>query len=171
MSPAADLGDPTRPFTLAVRVRPAASRGVLAHGSTSEAGVGWCVPLLGYDAAGRIVAQLPRDRGPELGHFAVATDPKPRAPGRWHHVAMTWAPGGPLRLYVDGAIAAEVASTTRDGPGAPLYVTWGSSNAGGNSGCWAGAIAAAPFAGSIADLRVLATAQSGAEIAALAASP
>lgn len=171
MSPAGELGDPGRPFTLALRIRPTATAGVLAHVSTSEAGVGWCMPLLGYDAAGRIVAQLPRERGPELGHFVVATDTVPRAPGSWHHVAMTWAPGGSLRLYVDGALAAEAASATRDGPGTPLYVTWGLSNAGGGPSCWAGAIAAAAFAGSIADMRVSATASSASEIATLAAPP
>jgi hypothetical protein len=43
--------------------------------------------------------------GPELGPYCVI--PSPLRPGRWTHLALTWSPTA-RRLYVDGALAAEV---------------------------------------------------------------
>jgi hypothetical protein len=173
MSPAAELGDHRKPFTLAMWIKPTSVEGVLAHVSTTDVGLGWCMPLLGFNESGRLVAQVPHDRGPELSHYAVATDTTSRALHRWTHVAMTWAPGTGVRLYVDGIEVAGTPSPRYDAAEERVYVTWGSSNVGGGPGCWKGAIdssGAGTFDGSVTDERIFSVALDAASIATLAAA-
>ena len=172
VSSAPTLGDPTRPFSLAMWIKPAARTGTLAHVSATPVGTGFCGPFLGYDREQRIVSQVFHGDGPDLASFAVAVDPKPRPLGRWTHVAMTWAPGSPNRLYVGGSQVAEAKAPRYHAPGAgpPLYVAWGSINVGGTP-CWPGAVSPGAFHGSVTETRVNDTELGPAEIAALARTP
>jgi hypothetical protein len=167
VSRAATLGDAAQPFSLVLWMKPKAPAGVVAHVASTEVGTGWCTPFLGYDDQGHLVAQLLLESKSAPGVFAVARDPRPRAPGRWMHVAMTWTPGAPLRLYVDGALAAEAAAPRYAAARAPVFVAWGSRNIGGNL-CWPGATAGGAFDGAVTETRVLGAALTAAEIAALA---
>ncbi|MGD0524453.1 MAG: LamG-like jellyroll fold domain-containing protein [Polyangiaceae bacterium] len=155
-SPATHLGDPARAFTLALWIEPAADAGVLAHVSSDAVGSGWCTPFLGFDAGHRLVAQLLHGGTPDASSYAVAVDPAAVPVGRWTHVAMTWGPGSPVRLYVDGALVAEAASPgyRASGAGRPMTVAWGSSNAGG-AGCFRGAVEGGAFAGAVTGMAVL----------------
>jgi hypothetical protein len=172
VSYSADLADNRQPFSLAMWIKPTASSGVLAHVSSTTAGTGWCTPFLGYNGAGQIVAQVLHGNGPEPVHYTIATAPKPPPLRKWTHVAMTWAPGSFNRLYVNGVKVAETAAAgynTRNATSS-MYVTWGSSNLGGDGACWPGAIAPGAFKGSLTDLGVYPVELSAAAVAKLAAA-
>ena len=143
MSPAASIGDPRRPFSLVTWIRPSAASCVLAHVSSHPTGAGWCTPFLGFYAGGHLVAQLLHGTVAYPSSYAVARSAAPLPIGKWTHVAMTWAPGAPNRLYVDGTLAAEAASPgfRAPPPRSWTYVAWGSNNAGG-AACWQGVVAA-----------------------------
>jgi hypothetical protein len=163
------LSDPDAPFSLLAWVRPARVAGVLAHLSSSPDGSGWCTPLLGFDATGRLIGQVLRGHGPAPENYGVTTY-APRLPlGRWTHVAMTFSPGASQRLFVNGALVAEIAAPTINLPAAP-WLTWGSSNTAG-ADCWRGAVAPEPFRGSLSEFRAHAAALTPEDIAELARHP
>jgi hypothetical protein len=170
MSPAVSLSDPRRPFSLAMWIRPAAASGVLAHVSSDPTGAGWCTPFLGFDAGSHLVAQLLHGTVSDPSSYTVARSAIPLPTGKWTHVAMTWAPGSPNLLYVDGVLVAEAASSgyRAPPPGSATYVAWGSNNAGG-AGCWQGVVAGGAFQGSMTDMNVYDVALDAAQIAQLAA--
>lgn len=166
--PLAHLADRTRPLTLALWVRPARAAGVLAHLSAAPDGSGWCFPPLGFDAAGRLVGQVLHGHSPDLSSFFVAVHPAPLPPGRWTHVALTWAPQGALRLWVGGRLSVEVPAPAINAAGAgAMTLTWGSSNLAGD-GCWHGAIAPGAFRGALAGMTVRSEALAADQVAALA---
>jgi hypothetical protein len=171
MSPAGELGDGRRPFSLALWVKATAPGGVVAHASFSATGVGWCMPLLGFDGAQRLVAQVIHGNSGDPSSYGVAASPAPLPLGRWVHLAMTWAPGAPARLYVDGKKAAEAAAPRFNAGGAesPRFITWGSSNVGG-AACWQGAVVPGRFQGALTGMRLYAAELSADEIARLASA-
>jgi hypothetical protein len=100
-----DLAMDDQPFTFAMWIKPAVNSGYLVHGSEDEDGGGdWCVPFLGFDGEGDLVAQVPFAAGDTAFLTAEATAP---AVGDWYHVAMTWSALDGVRLYLNGALAAE----------------------------------------------------------------
>jgi hypothetical protein len=128
-----------QPLTLALWLRPRAAAGVLVHASVKPSGGdGWCVPFLGFDGTGRIVAQILY--GLSATSFLTATGPGLKA-DEWSHVAMTWSPQSGVRLYVNGALAGVGAPTDATkrhyaaASGRPVYLTYGSDRA---SACWSG---------------------------------
>jgi hypothetical protein len=167
-----ELGDSRKPFSIAMWIKPTSDAGVLAHLSDNGVGTGWCTPFIGFDAAHHLISQIPIRRGPEVANYSIAVDPGPVPLGKWTHVAMTWAPGGSNRLYVDGALAAETAAHDffSAGAGAMMSVTWGSYNLGGIDMCWLGAIAGENFTGAIAGTKVVDKELTPAEIDVLAKS-
>jgi hypothetical protein len=172
VSSASELADRRKAFSLAMWIRPAEDAGVLAHVSSTDAGTGWCTPFLGFDDAHRLVSQVLHGNGPEPFNYAVAAVPAPLPVGRWAHVAMTWAPGGFNRLYVNGVQAAATAAPdyASAGAGRSMYVTWGSHNRGGTA-CWPGAVSGDAFKGPITGMHVYDTELSATELARLAATP
>jgi hypothetical protein len=163
-----DLGLPDMPFSLSVWTKPAAGAQVLVHSAMNESGGdGFCMPLVGQDSAGHLVAQVPFAQRSDA--FLVA-----RAPAlptdQWSQVTMTWAPSEGLSLYVNGdlVVAAPPASTEqqhRDAPAVPLRLFLGS-DVGAN--CWRGGIPRGDWSGTIDDVRVYSYALSSAEARALA---
>jgi hypothetical protein len=97
MTPTWAVGDPERPFTVALRVRPASSTGALASLSSTSVGTGACTTLLGFDASHRLVAQIFGGGGPQAKFFFTATGAS-LPTGRWSHVAMTWMARNSQRL-------------------------------------------------------------------------
>jgi len=170
MSSTTELGA-GRPFSLALWVMPVSASGVVTHLSDNPIGTGWCTPVLGFDASHRLVAQVPFNEGPDASHYGVAVAPKPIATGAWTHVALTWAPGGPVKLYVNGAKAAEAPAPTfyAPPPGPRVYATWGSYNLGGIDACWVGALTHEHFDGVTAVQQLFDRELSAAEIAHFAA--
>lgn len=172
VTPTWSVGDSQTPFTVALRVRPASNVGVLATLSSTPIGTGSCTTLLGFDASNRLVAQIFGGGGPEPKFFFPAWGTS-MPTGRWSHVAMTWAPKGKVRLFVDGK---EVAAT--DAPhfvrhlrAGVAYVTWGSFGLAGSQFCRNGHTVARRFDGQVTDLQLFPRALSHDELAALAAQP
>ena len=140
---------------------------MLALLSDTPVGAGYCAAMLGFDAQGKLIGELLAGDRPDA--FAVVTAPDALAPGKWTHVAMTWAPGGRQALYVDGREVAGAPARTylAPGGGATPYVTWGGVNLAG-AGCWRGAIANDAFRGSITDVQIVDRALAPADVAELA---
>jgi hypothetical protein len=163
-----DLGLPDMPFSLSVWTKPVAGAQVLVHSALDESGGnGFCMPLLGQDNAGHLVAQVPFASRREA--FLVATAPALPA-DEWSQVTMTWTPSGGVSLYVNGDLVATAPPASaeqqhRDAPAGPLRLFLGS-DVGAN--CWRGGIPKGDWAGTIDDVRVYSFALSPAETQALA---
>jgi hypothetical protein len=165
-----EIGDPQRPFSIALWVKPKSSTGVLVGLTETPVGSGWCAPVLGFDESHHLVAQLLRRGQPDLDAFTRVTVARELPRSTWSHVAMTWAPAGMQRLYVDGKPAGEVRSGTyfARGAGWPMYLSWGSYNVAGPGVCWPGAIGAADFDGLVGGMRVEPVEWTSEQVAALA---
>jgi len=153
------------PFTISLWVDPQKTAGTLVHVSANDDGTGWCVPFLGFDSSGKLVAQIVH--GNE--QFAIARSDAPLPIDKWSHVAMTWSPKDRLRLYVNGVETASAATPryAAAGRGVLLYVTYGSSNVRGAKSCWSGAIAPGGFAGSMRAMTISASQASASDLAEL----
>ena len=131
-----EYGLPDEPFTLSVRVKPAADSKVLVHTSRpGEGSGGWCESLLGFDSDGHLVAQTAF--APEPKAFLTATGPV-LALEAWSHVAVAWSETDGLRLFVNGKLAASAQPRSplerhRDVPASPMYFFFGSDR---QSNCW-----------------------------------
>jgi hypothetical protein len=170
MTLSTEIGDPTRPFSIALWVEPKSNTGVLVGLAETPVGSGWCAPLLGFDESHHLVAQLLRRGQPDLDSFTRATSARELPRGAWSHVAMTWSPGGMQRLYVNGKQAAEVKSGDyfARGAGWLMYLSWGSCNVAGPGLCWPGAIGATDFDGLVEGVRVEPAEWTADQVAALA---
>lgn len=143
------LGIPDAPFSLGLWAKPLANAKVLVHTAVNASGTdGFCVPLLGHDDKGRLVAQLSTDTDPNAFVSVVG----PVLPlGKWSHVLTSWSADEGLRLYVDGALAGSSPSAHRLAPGQPLYLFYGTDRRGS---CWTQSIQSGDWNGVVDDLRV-----------------
>lgn len=119
----------------------------------ASGGQGWCIPLLGYDQGGHLVAQVPFAPDPEA--FLSATGPV-LALNQWSHVAVTWSAPDGVRLYVNGTVVASGAPQSqaqrhREAPAAPMHLFFGSDN---GARCWTKSIEAGHWNGVIDDLHI-----------------
>ncbi|MFL5322342.1 MAG: LamG domain-containing protein [Myxococcaceae bacterium] len=157
VSVSTELGDSHKPFTIAMWIKPSQVGGVLAHVTETPIGSGWAIPFLGFDDSHELVAQLLAGSGSGLSNFTVVRAPKAILPNAWTHVAMTWAPSGKQRLYVNGVEVASVPAGGYYAIGARsfMYVSWGSYNLSGPDQAWRGAISAQSFDGLITQQKLL----------------
>lgn len=148
------FGLPDQPFSIALWVKPRANAHVLVHSSVNESGGnGFCLPILGHDSRGRLVAQVSFATDPKA--LLVATG-RELALGQWNHVAMTWRAVEGVRLYIDGSLVASAAPKVaderhRDAPAVPMYLFFGGDNGGR---CWTGALEAGTYRGTFDDVHV-----------------
>jgi len=164
----AELAEGERPFSIELWIKPGAHAGTLVHASVGPSGgSGWCLPLLGFNGAGRLVAQVLQAPSPD--RFAAAVSPAPLPRDGWTHVAMTWAPRASLRLYSGGVLRADTAAPRHlgAGRGALVYLTWGASNLEGGD-CWSGEVRPGGFRGSLRGMTVHRRALTAEEVAARA---
>lgn len=146
------LADEDKPFSIAMWIKPNVDKGTLAHVSSNADGSGWCIPFLGFDSDGKLVAQVIQGQGEGESEFVIARAPTQLAKNEWAHVVMTWKPRGSNRLYVNGVKVAETAGEKYRGRGdGAMFVTWGSSN---GAACWKGAIEMSGFSGDISQMNV-----------------
>ncbi len=149
-----DLAVPDSPFSITLWAKPLANAKVLVHGAAQPSGSnGWCTPMLGHDAAGHLVAQVPFGATPQA--FLAATGPVLPL-DTWSHVAMTWSAADGVRLFVNGALAASAPPKSaeerhRDAPASPMYLFLGSNQ---QSRCWTHSIDGGDWNGAIDELRV-----------------
>ena len=127
-------------------------------------GDGWCHPLLGHDANGKLVALV--NFAPDPQAFLAATGPA-LALNAWSHVAMTWSAPDGVRLYVNGALAASAPPETpaqrhRLAPAAPVYLFFGSDHGGR---CWTHTVQPGDYDGALDELRIYDYALSAEQVA------
>ena len=131
-----EYGLPDKPFSISLWAKPLTNAPVLLHTArNADGGQGWCIPLLGHDAGGHLVAQVPFAHDPKA--FLSATGPVLTL-NKWSHVAITWSGPNGVRLYVNGtAVAAGTprfpSERHRDAPATPMHLFIGSDNA---ARCW-----------------------------------
>ena len=161
-----EYGLPDAPFTLSMWVNPRTNANVLVHTSMpSEGGGGFCQSLLGFDASGHLVAQIPFATEPKA--FLTATGPI-LSRRQWSHVAVEWSESEGLRLFVNGKLAAEAQAKSarerhRDAPASPMYLFLGSDH---RSQCWTSTIEHGHFDGMLDEVHLYSYALAPAEIAA-----
>ncbi len=149
-----DFGVPDSPFSISLWAKPLANAKVLVHTAKNPSGGdGWCVPLLGHDASGRLVAQV--NYGNDEKSFVAAVGPV-LALNAWSHVVTTWSAGEGVRLYVNGALVASAvprspAERHRTAPAAPVYLLFGSDH---RALCWTASVEHGDWNGAIDELRV-----------------
>lgn len=159
------------PFTVSLWVKPLAGGHVLVHTAKKPSGGdGWCLPLLGHDARGRLTAQV--GTAPARDAFLTATGPSLR-PNAWSHVAVTWSAASGVRLYVNGTLAAEGTPRTdaerhRFAAAAPTTMALGSDL---GADCWTSTVTHGAFSGVLDELRVYDYELGAAEVAADMESP
>jgi hypothetical protein len=161
----ADFGVPDAPFSISLWAKPLANAKVLVHASmNASGGDGWCVPVLGHDAAGHLVAEVNFDDDAKA--FLTATGPVLPL-GTWSHVVVSWSAADGVRLYVGGALAASApprsaAERHRTAPASPAYLFFGSSHA---ARCWSRGIELGDWNGALDELRVYNSALTAEQVA------
>lgn len=113
----------------------------------SLSGLGWCTPLITFNGAGALIAQVYYSSitntvvGPSILY------------NMWTHITHTYSPTNGQRLYINGALYTSSASSTiYTASGAPDYLTIGNMLSGG--GCYNPGSTTSPFQGAVDDLRV-----------------
>lgn len=149
-----DFGLPDKPFTVSLWAKPLTNTRVLVHTAVTVSGDrGWCLPLLGYDRSGHLVAQVPFASEPQA--FLAATGPVLPL-NRWSHLAVSWSAEDGVRLYVNGSLAGSRAPQTaverkREAPARPMRLFVGGDN---DAQCWPQAIEPGPWNGFVDELHV-----------------
>jgi hypothetical protein len=149
-----DYGLPDKPFSISLWAKPLTNAHVLIHTAmNASGGRGWCIPLLGHDDGGHLVAEVPFAPDPKA--FLSATGPV-LALNTWSHVAVTWSAADGVRLYVNGKAVAsgEPRSSQehhRDAPATPMHLFFGSDN---GARCWSKSIEPGHFNGTVDEIHV-----------------
>ena len=100
------LGTSSQPYSFSIWIRPTVvNRGTIINVSGTAAGLGWCIPMLGFTSAGGINAHGWNSSPVTLTGPTAVTNV-------WTHLAVTYSPVNGLRLYVNG---------TQWGPGSAPY--------------------------------------------------
>lgn len=143
---------------------PDANAKVIVHTAVNPSGGdGFCLPLVGNDDAGHIVAQIAFDADPRAMVSAVG----PALPlGKWSYVLASWSSRDGLRLYVDGALVGTAPAKHRLAPASPISLFVGSDR---GAACWTHRIESGDFNGAVDDLRVWDHALSEEEVRAASA--
>ena len=163
-----DFSLPDMPFTISLWTKPRAGSRVLVHSAIDvESAKGFCLPVLGHDESGKLVAQVNYGSTPDT--FLVAKSAALPV-DQWSHLAMTWSPKGGVSIYVNGSLAAHTPPTNaaqeqRDVPATDMRLFFGGERAGH---CWRGALPKGNWDGVLDEIRVHSYALSASEIAELA---
>ena len=137
------FGTANQSFSISLWLRPLNQSGVIMHLSNQSTGDAWCVPLLGFNPSGNLVAHLSSSNitGPVLGLNV------------WTHVVQTFSVAHGLQLYLNGTLFRSSSAAALSAPYQPIYVTVASRRSGGSTCMW-GSIVCGPYAGVIDELRL-----------------
>jgi hypothetical protein len=114
------LGIGNESFSISLWIRPYSLSGTLVFVSSTAAGIGWCMPFLGFASSGVIVAQLWNGMTRTIYSSTSITT------SIWHHIVQTWSSTNGLRLYIDNVLVASNASVvTYSASSASDYVKLG----------------------------------------------
>ena len=137
------FGVANQSFSISLWMKPLSLMGVLVHVSNQSTGNGWCVPMLGFNSSGTLVAQVP---------FSSVTESLVGV-NVWTHVVQTFSVTNGLRLYINGTLRSASSAAAVSPPYQPVYVTIASQRSGG-ADCLSGPIALRSYAGAIDELRI-----------------
>ncbi|CAF0990046.1 unnamed protein product [Adineta steineri] len=130
-------------FSIGLWVKPANLHGILVHISNQSTGDGWCMPLLGFNSSGILIAQS------SSLIIAVPTFPL----NVWTHIAQTFSIQNGLQLYINGTLYQIVVGASMTPSYQSMYVSIGSQQMGGSSCMWGG-IEPRSYSGAVDELRI-----------------
>ncbi|CAF0989993.1 unnamed protein product [Adineta steineri] len=137
------FGIANQPFSIALWMKPMNLRGILVHISNQSTGDGWCMPLLGFNSSGILIAQS------SSLMIAVPTFPL----NVWTHIVQTFSIQNGLQVYINGTLYRTVVGASMTPPYQSMYVSIGSQQIGGSSCMW-GAIEPHSYAGAVDELLI-----------------
>ncbi|CAF3956985.1 unnamed protein product [Adineta steineri] len=150
------FGIANQSFSIALWVKPMSLRGILIHISNQSTGDGWCMPLLGFNSSGILIAQS------SSLMIAVPTFPL----NVWTHITQTFSIQNGLQLYINGTLYQTAVGTPMTPPYQSMYVSIASQQMGGSSCMW-GVIESRSYAGAVDELRIYNRQITTAEIASI----
>ncbi|CAF4192987.1 unnamed protein product, partial [Adineta steineri] len=137
------FGIANQSFSIALWMKPMNLRGILIHISNQSTGDGWCMPLLGFNSSGILIAQS------SSLIIVVSTFPL----NVWTHIVQTFSIQNGLQLYINGTLYQTVVGAPMIPPYQSMYVSIGSQQMGGSSCMW-GTIEPHSYAGAVDELRI-----------------
>lgn len=141
-SPFMMFGIANQSFSIALWIKPLNLSGILIHLSNQSTGNGLCMPLLGFNSSGSLIAQF--------SSFIVAESIL--SVNVWTHVVQIFSITNGLQLYINGILRQTDLATITSPPYQSMYVTVANQQPGVSSCTW-GAIDPDPYAGAIDELR------------------
>ncbi|CAF1403930.1 unnamed protein product [Adineta steineri] len=137
------FGIANQSFSIALWIKPVNLRGILVHISNQSTGDGWCMPLLGFNSLGILIAQV--------SSLMIIVPAFPL--NVWTHIVQTFSMQNGLQLYMNGTLYQTVVGAPMTPPYQSMYVSIGSQQMGGSSCMWS-AIDPCPYAGGLDELRI-----------------
>ena len=120
------LGQSYRSYSFALWIRPILSvttGGTILHVSQNNFGTGWCLPFLGLNSLGQIIAMGWNGSGVQITGPVLVVD-------RWIHIVETYSQTNGLRLYINGVLYGQSGSYVYASSGTPVTITLGQSLSG-----------------------------------------
>ena len=154
------LGINNLPYSFAIWIRPySQQKSAIIHVSDQPDGAGWCLPFLGINNAGQLMASS--------SSTSVITVTGPMIPANsWTHAAVTYNNASGMRLYVNGTLNISSTAFSYNSSGYPMHVFVGSPSSG--MGCVSGYNNSGPYFGAVDEFRVYSRELSAGDVAALA---
>ncbi|CAF4175605.1 unnamed protein product [Adineta steineri] len=137
------FGITNQSFSIALWVKPWNLSGILVHISNQSTGDGWCMPLLGFNSSGMLIAQV---------SSFIISEPAFEV-NVWTHIVQTFSTQNDLQLYINGTLRQKVLNTTTAPPHQSMYITVARQQL-GNSSCMWGGISPSSYMGAIDELRI-----------------
>ncbi|CAF4274495.1 unnamed protein product [Rotaria magnacalcarata] len=156
------LGTVGQPYSFSIWIKPnTVVGGTIFHVSSVTAGIGWCIPMLGFTSSGNVGTQSWN------GSFVSITGPVVTT-NVWTHLTVTYGPSNGLRLYVNGAqYGSASGSYTYQATGTPILLLLGSSLS-GLGVCKSGIITMGQYNGYIDEFELYSRELSSANVYSLA---
>ncbi|CAF1288876.1 unnamed protein product [Didymodactylos carnosus] len=115
------LGEKNQAYSFSLWINLIALTGTVLHVSSSNTGLDWCLPVIGFSSSGSIIAQTLNS------NLTVITAQGPiLSLNTWTHFVVTWGSTNGLKLYINGTLVTTVSVTSfsaNNGTILPKYVT------------------------------------------------
>ncbi|CAF1183323.1 unnamed protein product [Adineta steineri] len=157
------LGQSYSPFSFAMWVRSilsVTSGGTILHVSSNADGTGWCIPFIGLNSQGQLLA-LGYD-----GRSTVQVTGPGLVVGQWVHIVETYSQLNGIRLYINGILYGQTNAFVYNASGVPMAATLGQSLKG--TGCYHGGIQIGNYRGEIDEFYIYSRELSQTDITTLA---
>ena len=154
------LGESNRSYSFAIWIRPyVQQKCAIIHVSSYANGTGWCLPVVGLNATGQLMAY---SNGPLAVGIAGPLVPV----NSWTHVVVTYSVGSGMILYVNGTRNNSLAPFFFVSGEQPMHLFMGSPSTGID--CVSSYNSSGPYFGAADELRVYSRELSAANVVVLA---